>query len=170
MPSSNLCFGRCVLTLRDTLFFGSQRDRFPLLPSHLKFSQHLFELICFFLSDIFLLVPLTVLPDLVPNQMINFLLFVSGSLMKISNKISHEANPWEMYLKCGSRQEGLPVAWSISIYHLTASLRPDSFLANPSWPDSLNILYVVHYKKCFTQVRRDPSTSCLQKKLFLLQE
>lgn len=29
--------------------------RFPLLPSHLKFSQHLFEPICFFLSDIFLL-------------------------------------------------------------------------------------------------------------------
>lgn len=29
--------------------------RFPLLLPHLKFSQHLFEPICFFLSDIFLL-------------------------------------------------------------------------------------------------------------------
>lgn len=123
------------------------------------------EQVCFFLSDIFPLILLTVLPYLLPNQMINFLLFLPGSLMKISSKISPKADRRNMHLKCASRQEALPITWSISICLLTVSFGPDSFLAIPSYSVSVKILHVAHYMKCFTQVQRDESlsTACLQK-------
>lgn len=91
------------------------------------------EQVCFFLSDIYLLSLLTALPYLLPNQIINLLLFfVSGSLMKISSKIGPSADPQKVHLKNASRQEGPPIVWSIPICLLRGSFGPDSFLAIPS--------------------------------------
>lgn len=130
------------------------------------------EQVCLFLSDIFPLRLLTALPCLLPNQMINFLLFfVSGSLMKISSKIGPSATPQKVHLKCASRQEGLPIVWSIPICLLRGSFGPDSFLAIPSHSLLVKILHVAHYKKCFTQAQRDESqsTACLQNMISVIR-
>lgn len=75
--------------------------------------------------------------------------FVSGSLMKISSKIGPSADPQKVHLKSCSRQEGLPIIWSIPICLSRGSFAPDSFLAIPSHSVLVKILHVAHYLKCF---------------------